>query len=271
MRKTLTVCLALALMLPVMSGCASKYGEQKTTVNYYPGCYAPIKDLRDRENTADHYTAGGAVMGALGGALIGLLATGKWEGAVVGAAAGGASGAVAGNIYGKRTKEQEDTARLASYMQNLDGDISNLDIAGAAARTSLQCYDSRFNALVTDIKNRKINRQVAASRFAEISSGREEALAILGEVVTNANNLVDKYNNAFIREEQIMQSPQSAPTSPVVYQKKRQAINKGRSQVKKLEKTRDNWIEVRNEGNAETIKQQRELAELSEILKNAEI
>ena len=94
----------LALLLAaglLFGGCTSKYGAQKTRVNYYPQCYQPVAQLRQDENSTGTSTAVGATGGALLGALIGGLATGKVEGAVAGAAVGGVSGAVtaAGRAY----------------------------------------------------------------------------------------------------------------------------------------------------------------------------
>lgn len=196
---------AIFLMCCIISGCASQYGEQKTAVNYYPACYAPIQDLRDREYDVGKTTGGGAVMGALAGALIGLLATrGKAEGALIGAAAGGASGAVAGNIYAKRQRQHADRSRMAAYLQAIDGNISALDISSAAARSSLQCYDRQFEALLAAIREKKIDRNAAGARFAEISAGREEAIALLGDAAMQGRDLDQRYEEAFRQDEQIL-------------------------------------------------------------------
>lgn len=194
---------AIFLACFLISGCASKYGEQKTAVNYYPACYAPIQDLRDREYYEGKTTGGGAVAGALAGALIGLLATrGKVEGALVGAAAGGATGAVAGNIYAKRQRQREDNSRMAAYLQSIDGDISALDLSSAAARSSLQCYDRQFEALLSAIREKKIDRNAAGARFAEISAGREEAITLLGDAAMQGRELDQRYEEAFRQDEQ---------------------------------------------------------------------
>lgn len=206
MRRILSVMMIFALGL--CGGCAGKYGEQTTQPNYYPTCYQPIQDLRQSENTVNKSTAGGALLGAFTGAVIGLLATGgKWQGAVVGGATGGVAGTMAGNLYGRKMKEKDDNIRLASYLQDLDGDISNLDVAGAAARTSLQCYDRQFNSLLAAIRAKQVTRDVAARRFAEISSGREEAIAILGNAAQYGANLSQEYENAFVSEQQQLNTP----------------------------------------------------------------
>lgn len=207
-------------------GCASKYGEQQTQVNYYPACYRPIQDLRGGENTVAKNTAGGALLGAFGGAMIGLLTTGKWQGAVMGAATGGVAGTMIGNMYGRKQQERDDNIRLASYLQDIDGDISNLDVTSAAARTSLQCYDREFQALLGEIRTRRISREAAAARFAEISNGRQEAIAILGNAAEYGRNINQEYENALASEEQNLKTPAKAKT--VAYQQNVNTINKAR-------------------------------------------
>lgn len=246
MIRSTVLLIALTLVMPMMTGCASKYGEQKTVVNYYPGCYGPIRDLRDREYNVAKTTAGSTAFGALGGALIGLLATGKVEGAVVGAAAGGATGLVAGNIYAKKQQQADDNMRLASYLQDLDGDISNLDVTGAAAKTSLQCYNGKFKELIAAIKAKKISREASAQRFAEIMTGMEEANAILGQVISDARNLSAQYEQAFIQEEQNINSPQKAAQGIVAYQAKKQTINRGRQRAQKLVQSEQQWTEEKS-------------------------
>lgn len=214
--------------LLMVTGCASKYGEQHTTVNYYPSCYRPIKDLRDRENTVAKSTATGAVLGAAGGALIGLLTTGKWQGAVMGAAVGGVGGTMVGAAHGQQQQQRDDNIRLNRYLQEIDGDISNLDIASAAARTSLQCYDREFQALLRTIRSRQISREAAQSRYVEIQNGREEAIAILGDVVNQGANLDQQYEQAFANEEQQILSPQAKAQGQVAYKQKKSTLNAAR-------------------------------------------
>ncbi len=201
MRRLLS-CLLTAALLVSVSGCASKYGTQQTVVNYYPACYDPIKKLRDSEQAVNRQTAGGAAVGALGGALLGLLVTGKAEGAVVGAVAGGATGAVAGNMIAKKQQIADDNRRMASYLQDLEGDISGLDIVSTSARTSLQCYNKQFRMLVKDIKSKRVTRQQAERMFAEIQSGTQEAVNLLGTAETNGRDMERQYREALTQEEQ---------------------------------------------------------------------
>lgn len=235
MRRMLALFLTVPLLATALGGCASRYGEQKTTVNYYPGCYRPIQDLREREHDVAKGTAGGAAIGALGGALLGLLASGgKWEGAAVGAATGAATGGIVGNMYASKQRERDDNRRLASYLQDIDGDISNLDVTSAAARTSLQCYDQQFALLLKDIKARAVTREVAQRRYAEIASGREEAIALLGDAVIQGRNLDQQYEEAFASEERNLASPQQVAQGPARQREKARSINAARQRKQSL-------------------------------------
>lgn len=263
MRRVICLLIISALAISSLSGCASKYGAQKTAVQYYPACYRPIADLRSHENDVNKGAGGGALVGALGGALIGLLASGgKWQGAVAGAAVGGASGAIAGGMYAQSQKEREDNMRLASYLQNLDGDISNLDVAGAAARASLQCYDQAFNALLTQIRARTISRQAAAQRYGEIISGREEAIAILGHAVDNGRNLNQQYEQAFLNEERQINAPQPAvaPDKPARV-RKTQALQTARQKKQVLTRKTSDLAREREEAQMASARQTREINE----------
>ncbi|MBQ9451718.1 MAG: hypothetical protein IJU65_00265 [Desulfovibrio sp.] len=206
--------LAILTIALLASGCAGKYGTQTTAVNYYPACYRPIQDLRTHEHDVAKGTAGGAALGALGGAALGfLLSGGKWQGAVTGAAVGGVAGGVTGNIYASKQKEADENKRMASYLQDIDGDISNLDVVGAAARASLQCYDRQFASLIADIKAKRVTRDVAQRMYAEIASGREEAISLMGNAVTNGRNLDQQYEAAFVSEERALSARRTSSSA----------------------------------------------------------
>ena len=207
MRKVLPLVLVVALL----SGCASKYGTAHTDVEYYPTCYRPIQKLRESEHSVTKTTLGGTALGAFGGALIGLLATGKAEGAIAGGVAGAAVGSVIGNIYAKKQKIADENRRMNAYLEDIDGDISHLDIVSATAKYSLQCYEKEFGYLLSDIRARRILRHEAEERFSEISSGRDEAIALLGEAVTHGRDLDQQYEDAFVREEQAEKRMGRAP------------------------------------------------------------
>lgn len=219
----------VALLMPVVlltsaltAGCASKYGVQQTEATYFPACYQPIQELRDHEHDVAKSTVGGAAMGALAGALIGLASGGKGSGALIGALGGAVAGGVAGNIWATKSQEADDNKRLASYLQDLEGDISNLDVSGAAARTALQCYDRQFALLLKDIKAKKISRAQAEREFDEISRGRGEAIAILGQTIAAGEDLNQQYQEALANEEVVIASPQRKATATASQQKKKE-------------------------------------------------
>lgn len=186
----------------VTTGCASKYGTQKTVVNHYPDCYQPINELRKSEFAVAKSVAGGAVAGAALGALIGYLATGKASGAVVGAAAGGIAGGTAGGVYGQSQKDANDEARLAQYNSQLDGGIREVDKATAAARVARQCYERQFTVAASEYKAKRLTKEQFNSRYQEVSSGMQEAAEILGEANRNSSEVVAQYNQAIGQEKQ---------------------------------------------------------------------
>ena len=139
-----------------------------------------------------------------------------------------------GNIYAQKQRQRDDNQRLASYLQDIDGDISDLDITGAAARTSLQCYDQQFALLLKDIRAKAIDRETAAKRFAEISSGREEAIALLGTAVAHARDLDQQYEEAFANEERAVTSPRAAAQGQDRQRQNVRAINAARQKKQNL-------------------------------------
>ena len=163
----------------LFSGCTSRYGEQKTKVNYYPQCYEPVAQLRQDENSTGKSTAAGAAGGALLGALIGGLATGKVEGALAGAVAGGAAGAVGGNIYGKSQEKQRDADYLAQYNRQMGAEAASMNRATAAAKVATKCYDQQFKLAVGQYKAGQLTRFDLQDRYNEIRSGLEETAFIL--------------------------------------------------------------------------------------------
>lgn len=262
MRRSLSLALAVVLALAVLPGCASKYGEKKVTVNYYPACYKPIQDLRDRENDVTKGTVAGAAIGAVGGALLGFLSSGgKVEGAAAGAIAGGVAGGVTGNLYARKQKEADDNRRLASYLQDIDGDISGLDIDGAAARTSLQCYDKQFNVLIADIKANRISRAAAEQRYGEISAGREEAILIMGDLVTRGQNLDREYEQAFLSEENSFDAPAKGQVRRVSKRQAQTALKPARQRQNVLKQKVNEIRSEKDTAQKNTSQQQQLLAD----------
>lgn len=201
-KKTTVLLILAAFVLSCLGGCASKYGQQTTTVNSYPQCYAPIRQLREEENRAAKSAAGGAVAGALLGALVGGLASGKAEGAVIGGAVGGVAGGAIGYSHGKQSQIRDQNARMASYLRDLDGDISGLDAVTASARFSIQCYDKEFKRLVAGYKAGRITRMDLDRSYGEIRSGIGEAERILGTTLRNAHERDAEYQAAISSEAQ---------------------------------------------------------------------
>ncbi|MBQ7456335.1 MAG: hypothetical protein IJS54_01790 [Desulfovibrio sp.] len=253
--RGVVLCLVLALLLP---GCASKYGEAHTQVHYYPACYRPIKDLRDREYSVEKKTAAGAVIGAFGGAMLGFLSTGKVEGALVGGVAGAATGAVVGNIYAKKQQIRDDNRRLASYYEELDGEIQGLNAVSAAAKVSLQCYDGEFQDLLQDIKARRVTRREAEERFGEIASGRDEAIKLLGKAITYGRDLDAQYEKAFVQEEQTLRrQPAKARASSVAFTRAKQQKKTFAKRVAEVAKEKDS-AQAKSFANERTFSQQLE-------------
>lgn len=212
MRNPLTLLLIGLFLASSLCGCASKYGKQQTTVVYYPQCYDPIQKLRDDESSTTNQTVGGAALGALFGGVIGALTTGKVQGALVGAAAGGVAGGVAGNMVAKKRQIADQNARMASYLSDLDGDIAGLDIVSASARTSLQCYDKQFTALIKAYKEKRITRDQLRNMYDEIRSGTREAASLLGSAAAKGRDLENQYQDALQQEEQTMAAPTPSPS-----------------------------------------------------------
>ncbi|MDR1686473.1 MAG: hypothetical protein LBR82_08570 [Desulfovibrio sp.] len=191
----IAVCLFLLPALS-LSGCASKYGEQTTQVNYYPDCYAPINDLRSSEYTTVKSAGAGAAVGAVLGALVGYAATGKASGAAVGAAVGSVAGGGAGAAYGSHKSSEQERASLDEYNARLDGNVRELNRAAAAAKVARQCYARQFTAAVSEYKTGHISKTQFNDRYLEITQGLQEAANILGDAGRNGAQFADEYNRA---------------------------------------------------------------------------
>ena len=203
--------LAVLLLCAVgVTGCSSKYGAQKTSVNHYPDCYEPIAELRKSEYGVEKSAAAGAVVGGLLGAIGGYLATGKASGAAIGAAAGAAVGGAAGYYKGKTDQEQDDSVRLARYSEELDENISEMDKAAAGAKIARMCYERQFAVAVSEFKAGHITKDQFRSRYVEVSSGMEEAAFILGESNKYGTQVAGQYRQAVDAEAQRMGVPTQA-------------------------------------------------------------
>jgi hypothetical protein len=181
----------------LVSGCADRrYGEQITTVNYYPSCYAPISELRQADTDYNQTIGVSAVVGAVSGALIGLVSTGRPQGAVVGALAGAAVGTGVGYAKAKQDRIADDNRRMASYLADINGDISGLDRATAAARIARECYDREFASAIAAYKSGRISRDELSRRYEEIRNGCEEVALILDNVIATTGDKEATYQAA---------------------------------------------------------------------------
>ena len=190
----------ILLMVSMLFSCASKHDSVNANVHYYGVCYRHIKMLKDNEKNITSGTTTGAVLGILTGTLIGL-SRGNVRSAVVGGIVGGATGALAGNLSARHENQRAENKYMFEYMENLEGDIKNLNIITVAATRSLECYDAQFEFLLDDIRNRMITRYDAEKRFDEIIQGRDEAIKLLGEAETHGRDLEKQYEKAFSDEQ----------------------------------------------------------------------
>ncbi|MBQ4133236.1 MAG: hypothetical protein IJD04_05830 [Desulfovibrionaceae bacterium] len=181
--KKFTIGIMMTGML--LSGCASKYGEQITEVNHYPNCYSPIAELRSAESDVQTGAGAGALIGAFMGALAGYAATGKGYGAIAGAAAGATVGAVAGYGLAKHKTESNIRTRLSNYAQAVGADVAQMDTVAASASQARQCYEAAFAAARGDFMNKRITAQEFEARYLEIRSGLLETASILNDVSVN--------------------------------------------------------------------------------------
>ncbi|MDR1776944.1 MAG: hypothetical protein LBR31_03845 [Desulfovibrio sp.] len=214
LKKIAILFMSCVFPLTGLSGCASKYGAQTTKVERYPQCYAPIKKLREEENSVPKHAAGGAAVGALLGAIIGGLTTGKLEGAVAGGVTGGLSGGALGYASAKQNQTKEQNARMASYLRDLDGDIADIDAVNASARHSLQCYDREFKLLLADYKSGRITKFELEKSYQEIKSGMNEAEHLLGVTLEHHQKLDAHYEAALADESRSADTPAAKHDAP---------------------------------------------------------
>lgn len=163
----------------VLGGCAKKSEGPPVSSDYYPKCYEPLDYLRHRGGLG-RSIAGGAVQGGfisglsaiIIGALFGRIDPGRvgvslGAGAVLGGTAGGLSHA---------SNNKEDTRQMAAYLEEIDGDISDINnVEKAAATLASQCYGKEFKKLAASVKEGTITKSAAEERFSEIISGMTEA------------------------------------------------------------------------------------------------
>jgi len=236
-RPRFILCGLLIMLASLGTGCASSksYGEQITTVNYYPECYAPLQALRDANLEFNKTVVVSTGVGIAAGALIGLLVSRKAEGALIGAAAGGLAGAGVGYAKAKQDRIADDNKRMASYLADLEGDISGIDRVTAAARTARDCYNRQFNQAIAGYKDGRMPREELTGRYEEIKNGITEADTILGAVIADAGDKERSYQEAVQSEARragrpvpVVAAAQSKPSGPEPVSK-RSAAAKGKT------------------------------------------
>ena len=179
--KYLAILLFILLILPL--GCAKK--TEPVKAYYYPACHEPLAYLHSRGSGSGKAIAGSALQGgvisgiatAIVGAITGNL---RPVGILAGVAAGGAVGGIAGGVSQYSAQAKQDNQQMAKYMEEIDGDISNMDIVSAAATASKQCYTRAFKSLTEEMRSGRITDASSDQRFTEISAGIKEADQLLG-------------------------------------------------------------------------------------------
>ena len=259
MKKSLMFLLIAMMLVSLSTGCASKYAPQQTKVNYYPACYDPIQKLRNSEHDVAKGTAAGAGIGAVAGAGLGfLLSGGKAEGAIAGGIAGLAAGGVIGNQIAKTRQIEDENKRMATYLSDIEGNISDLNIQTASAKAALQCYDQQFKILLTSVKSKKVSREEAQRMFDEIQSGTKEATALLGQLEADAMDMEKQYRAALATEEQELQKN--------VKKRSSSQIKVARKQLRQAQKSCDSL-----QANTQKISSQKSAAEKQLLAQQMEL
>ncbi|MDR1921302.1 MAG: glycine zipper 2TM domain-containing protein, partial [Candidatus Adiutrix sp.] len=119
----ISLAVAITLMAAVAAGgCASQYGRQTVKINYYPGCYQPITQLRKDESAKTRNTVLGGIIGGVAGGVIGYQ-KGGIKGAAIGAAGGALLGAAASYLITNEIQKKSAAERLAAYSEAMNQDL----------------------------------------------------------------------------------------------------------------------------------------------------
>ena len=192
------------LLCIVICGCAqpNKYAPQTTPVNYYPSCYEPIKAVKTGDNNVGRDTALGAIAGGFVGGLVGFFTTGKVKDAAVMAAGGVIVGGALGYAKAKQDAIQSAHTRYASYIDDIDGEISSLDRVTLAGRTSFACYEQSYTTLTSQYQNREISPEEYQARYNEIHAGLGETAELLGQAHEGSRKVNEQFQAALNDEAQ---------------------------------------------------------------------
>lgn len=187
--------LALPAILAIcitLCACAKNSGENYAV--YYPECRQPILDMRSMGSSYGGAARGVATGGLVGGAtgfFLGLLLNGgnlanAGISAAVGATTGGLTGGISGGLS-SRPNNAEENMLLARYYDQIDGDISGLDVRQAAGTVAMQCYRKKLAEVDAMEKNGSLAPLAADKRRIEIEHGMAEARQLIGNI-PDANN-----------------------------------------------------------------------------------
>lgn len=191
---------AFLLALLLLPGCAKN--TETVKAYYYPSCHEPLAYLHSRTGggATGKAVAKGAIQGGvisgIAAAIVGAI-TGNLRpvGVLAGVAAGGAVGGLVGGVNQQQSIDKEDNQHLAKYLEEVDGDISNMDIVQAAATVSKQCYAREFKSLTEEMREGRIEGSAARARFTEIEAGTKEADQLLG-VTPDSATMLKEFDSA---------------------------------------------------------------------------
>lgn len=198
MKKSLMLLFIALMLVALATGCTSKSlqqkegdykspPQQKEGDYYYPACYAPIQ--KQRFNSCFFSTD--------------VLADPIKQ------------------IAKARQIEDENT-RMATYLSDIEGSISDINSQTASAKAALQCYDKQFEILLTSVKRKKISPEKAQPLFYEILFGTNKATALLRGVGDEALDMETRYRAALATEEQELRTNTKKRSSSQVRATRRQ-------------------------------------------------
>lgn len=176
---TFFMVIMMLVPLPVITGCARQNENLTSTeARFYPRCQEPLEYLRNR-GSATRAIAGSAATGTLisglGSVIVGAIGGNLNAGNIL---ANVAAGAVVGGTIGGISyagSNREDTRQLSAYLEQIDGDISDIDnVETAGATVALQCYNKAFKDLLEQVRKRNLEKASAEERFFEINNGIRE-------------------------------------------------------------------------------------------------
>lgn len=194
------VLICLCLLLTVSSGCASKSNLRPMSSENYPECYELLNHYEETQADVATNTAAGVVLGALTGAAIGLISDGSVGAALIGAGAGALAGGFTGYAISKQQQIKDDGKRFAAYSSDISLDVQAADRQIVYARMAQECYEKNYKALLVDVKEGRISKDLANKRFHEIKNGFENVSMLLANSYDYLNGKSKQYATAIDSE-----------------------------------------------------------------------